>query len=54
MYGSQDLNKIDEEYNISGINIRAQGRFVSLLINFGSLTANANQSPYMYMYTELN
>lgn len=54
IYGSQKLNKIDEEYDIQGTNIRAQGRMVSLLINFGSMTGNANQSPYMYMYTALN
>lgn len=54
IYGSQKLNKIDEEYDIQGTNIRAQGRMVSLLINFGSMTGNSTQSPYMYMYTALN
>jgi hypothetical protein len=54
IYGSQDLNGVNEEYDIQGTNIRANGRMVNLLINFGQLTGNADQSPYMYIYTALN
>lgn len=52
IYGSQDLNGVDEEYDIQGTNIRANGRMVTLLVNFGSLTGGT--SPYMYIYTCLN
>lgn len=54
IFGSQDLNNIDTEYDIQGTNIRANGWMVNLLINFGTLTGAASQTGYMYVYVCLN
>lgn len=51
-YGSQDLNKVAHDVDISGMELKQNGNFMNVNITFGSI--NTDLICYLYAYTIVN
>lgn len=53
-YGSQKLNRVPEELDIAGAELKKNGNYMSYNITFGSAGINSFQDAYLYSYTCVN